>query len=231
MQTDKPLKAPDLVRGLDVWSATAVVIGGMIDTGIFLVTSEMARNVGSVPGVVTAWLVGGGAVLLGAFCYAELGAALPHAGGDYVYLSRGLGPLWGFLWGWKGCLITHPGGMATVAAGFMRFAGFLLPPLTIPIATWHFSLPFQSQSYDFTFTVAQPWAAVLIVVLATINYFGVRTAGRTQVLLTCLKVSVLLGIVIFGVALGRGSAAHLLKPAASLTPRGIGGFLTALVSV
>src|SRR5215831_10857038 len=131
MQPDNAPSTSGLVRGLGLWSSTAVVIGGMIGTGIFLVTSEMARNVGSVPGVVTAWLVGGGVVLLGTLCYAELGAALPQAGGDYVYLSRGLGPLWGFLWGWKGCLITHPGGMATVAAGFMRFAGFLLPPLTL----------------------------------------------------------------------------------------------------
>lgn len=88
MLTDNSSKAPDLVRCLGVWSSTAVVTGGVMGTGIFLVTSQMAREVGSVSGVVAAWLVEGVVVLLGTFGFAELGAALPKAGGDYVYLSR-----------------------------------------------------------------------------------------------------------------------------------------------
>ncbi|MGB6833496.1 MAG: amino acid permease, partial [Candidatus Acidiferrum sp.] len=101
-----PTRAPDLssrqqpselVRGLGVWSAAAIVIGDTIGTGIFLVTSDMARAVGSTMLVFAAWLIGGVIVLFGAFCYAELGAAFPKAGGPYIYLSRGLGPLWGFL--------------------------------------------------------------------------------------------------------------------------------------
>ena len=90
----------DLIRGLGLWSAIAIVIGDTIGTGIFLVTSDMARAVGSASLVFAAWLIGGLIVLFGAFCYAELGAALPQAGGPYVYLNRGLGPLWGFLFGW-----------------------------------------------------------------------------------------------------------------------------------
>lgn len=86
---------PGLVRGLGVWSAAAVVIGGTIGTGIFLVPSQMARDVGSAWDVMAVWLVGGVVILFGVFCYAELGAALPEAGGEYVYLSRALGPLWG----------------------------------------------------------------------------------------------------------------------------------------
>jgi amino acid transporter len=89
----------DLVRGLGVWSAAAVVIGGTIGTGIFLVPSQMARDVDSAWGVIAVWLAGGIAILFGVFCYAELGAALPQAGGEYVYLGHALGPLWGFLHG------------------------------------------------------------------------------------------------------------------------------------
>jgi len=93
----KPL---GLVRGLGLWAATAIVIGSMIGQAVFLVASDMSREVGSMWKVLAVWIVGGVVVLFGAFCYAELGAALPEAGGDYIYLSRGIGPLWGFLFGW-----------------------------------------------------------------------------------------------------------------------------------
>jgi hypothetical protein len=73
-----------------LWAATATVIGAMIGQSVFLVASDMSREVGSVTNVLTIWIIGGAVVLLGAFCYAELGAAMPEAGGDYIYLSRGL---------------------------------------------------------------------------------------------------------------------------------------------
>jgi APA family basic amino acid/polyamine antiporter len=122
----------DLVRGLGPWSAIAIVIGDTIGTGVFLVASDMARVVGSAALVLIAWILGGLIVLLGAFCYAELGAAFPKAGGPYVYLSRGLGPLWGFLFGWMSSFLERPVAMATLAAGFVRFLGFLFPILTMP---------------------------------------------------------------------------------------------------
>ena len=92
-------ESSELIRGLGLWSASAVVVSDIIGTGIFLVTSDMARAVGSAALVFAAWIVGGLIVLCGAFCFAELGAAMPEAGGRYVYLTRGLGPLWGFLFG------------------------------------------------------------------------------------------------------------------------------------
>ena len=121
--TEQP-KQSHLVRGLGLWSATAIVIGDTIGTGIFLVTSDMARAVGSTTLVFAAWIIGGLVVLFGAFCYAELGAAFPQAGGNYVYLNRGLGPLWGFLFGWMSSFLERPVAMATLAAGFLRFSGF-----------------------------------------------------------------------------------------------------------
>src|SRR5258708_19461865 len=105
--TAQPERA-DLVRGLGLWSATAIVIGDTIGSGIFLVSSDMARTVGSAKLVLTAWIIGGLIVLFGAFCYAELGAAFPKAGGPYVYLNPGLGPLWGFLFGCLTSFLHHP---------------------------------------------------------------------------------------------------------------------------
>src|SRR5712671_8044970 len=109
----------ELIRGLGLWSATAIVIGDTIGTGIFLVSSDMARAVGSARLVFAAWIIGGIIVLFGAFCYAELGAAFPKAGGPYVYLSRGLGPVWGFLFGWMNNLVGKPASISTIAAGFL----------------------------------------------------------------------------------------------------------------
>src|SRR5438093_9992654 len=98
-------KAPRLIRGLGLWSAIAVIIGSMIGQAVFLVASDMARELGSPTRVLAVWIFGGIVVLLGAFCYAELGAAMPEAGGDYIYLSRGFSPGWGFLYGWTSSVI------------------------------------------------------------------------------------------------------------------------------
>src|SRR6202161_3634729 len=134
----------DLVRGLGLRSTIAIVIGDTIGTGVFLVASDMARAVGSVRLVLAAWILGLFIVLLGAFCYAELGASFPKAGGPYVYLSRGLGPLWGFLFGWMSSLLERPVGMATLAAGFVRFLGFLFPVVNTPLFNSHIG------RYEFT---------------------------------------------------------------------------------
>lgn len=214
---------PALVRGLGLWPATAIVIGDTIGTGVFLVSSDMARAVGSTTLVFAAWVVGGLIVLFGAFCYAELGAAFPRAGGAYVYLERGLGPLWGFLFGWMSSFLERPVAMATLAAGFLRFAGFLLPALAAPLWTVHLG------GYRFMFTLAQPLAAMVIVVITAVNYLSVRLGGTIQVLLTFLKVSTIVLIVILGVILGK----HAVSTAApAVAPAGLGtlgAFLTALV--
>jgi APA family basic amino acid/polyamine antiporter len=213
----------DLVRGLGLWSATAIVIGDTIGTGIFLVTSDMARAVGTATLVFAAWIIGGLIVLCGAFCYAELGAAFPQAGGPYVYINRGLGPLWGFLFGWMTSFLERPVGMATLAAGFLRFLGFLFPVVTSPFFTSHIG------GYDFTFTVAQPLAALVVVAVTAINYLSVRMGGAIQVVLTSLKMGTIAVIVIAGVLFGKQ---HGLEVAPQVTHLGvgtIGGLLTALV--
>lgn len=183
---------PHLVRGLTLLSAIAVVVGDTIGTGVFLVSSDMARVAGSAPRVLAAWVIGGFIVLFGAFCYAELGAAFPKAGGPYVYLSRGIGPLWGFLFGWMSSFLERPVAMATLAAGIVKFLSFLLPPIAHPWFTGHVG------SYKFTFSTAQPLAAVVVLIATALNYFSVRLSGAIQVLLTLLKITAILVIVVAG---------------------------------
>ena len=223
-------KRLDLVRSLGLWSATAIIVGSMIGQAVFLVASDMARELGSATKVLVIWFIGGVVVLFGSFCYAELGAAMPEAGGAYVYLSRGLNPVWGFLYGWTSAMIMRPGSGAIIAAGLLRFAAFVVPSVSTPIFTWHIWVPFQPQPYQFTFTVAQPMAAAMIVVVMVINYFGVRTAGRFQIFLTLLKVAAVSAIVILGLTLRKvgGSQPAL---ATSYVYGGLGAFLTALVPV
>src|SRR6266705_4100140 len=164
----------DLIRGLGLWSATAIVIGDTIGTGIFLVTSDMARAVGSARLVFAAWIVGGLIVLFGAFCYAELGAAFPKAGGPYVYLNRGLSPLWGFLFGWMSAFLERPVAMATLAAGFARFLGFLFPAVGTPLFTLHLF------GGEFAVTMAQPLAALVVILVTAVNYLSVKISGAIQ---------------------------------------------------
>jgi APA family basic amino acid/polyamine antiporter len=226
-----PLARPqrsDLVRGLGLWSAAAIVIGDTIGTGIFLVTSDMARVVGSAALVFAAWIIGGLIVLFGAFCYSELGAAFPKAGGPYVYLNRGLGPLWGFLFGWMSSFLERPVAMATLAAGFLRFLGFIFPVVTTPLFSFHVA------RYDFTFTAAQPLAALVVIAVTAVNYLSVRIGGSIQVFLTSLKMGTILVIVVAGVLFGKP---HAIEVASSGLPLGLGTFgwgtigavLTALV--
>ena len=213
----------ELVRGLGLWSATAIVIGDTIGTGVFLVASDMARAAGSARLVMAAWILGGFIVLLGAFCYAELGAAFPKAGGPYVYLSRGLGPLWGFLFGWMSSFLERPVAMATLAAGFVRFVGFLFPIVATPLFSSHIG------NYEFAFTTAQPLAALIVLAVTAINYFSVRLGGAIQILLTSLKMGTILIIVFGGILFG---AKHVTHSTTQLAPFGwgtIGALLTALV--
>lgn len=216
-------KSSDLVRGLGLWSATAIVIGDTIGTGIFLVTSDMARAVGSTTLVFAAWIIGGTVVLFGAFCYAELGAALPKAGGNYVYLNRGLGPLWGFLFGWMSSFLERPVAMATLAAGFLRFLGFLFPVVAAPLFTIHIG------RYDSTWTLAQPLAALVVVAVTAVNYLSVRFAGSIQVFLTSAKIATILLIVVGGGLFGTHRSIRIVPLAVPMGYGVIGAVLTAMV--
>src|SRR5215469_2924999 len=218
------LEGSVLIRGLGLWSATAIVISDTIGTGIFLVTSDMARAVGTAILVLAAWIVGGLIALFGAFCYAELGAAFPKAGGPYVYLNRGLGPLWGFLFGWMTSFLERPMGMATLAAGFLRFPGSLFPVVATPLFTYHIG------RYDFTFTAGQPLAALVVVAVTAINYLSVRMGGAIQVLLVSLKMGAIVVIIVAGLLFGKPNANEAAPPASHMSMGTLSALLTALVA-
>src|SRR6478609_249417 len=122
MQT-APKPAPDLLRELNVWHSTAIVVGTISGSGIFLVPAEMMQAVGSAKVVYLAWIVGGLLSFAGALTYAELGAMKPQAGGEYVYVRDAYGPLGGFLYAWTWFIIAKPASIATVTTGFVRVLG------------------------------------------------------------------------------------------------------------
>ncbi|HEV2388366.1 MAG TPA: APC family permease [Candidatus Acidoferrales bacterium] len=221
----------ELVRGLGLWASIAVIVGAMVGQAIFLVPSEVARDVGSAVRVLAAWLIGGAIVLLTTFCFAELGAALPRAGGEYVYLGRGLGPKWGFLFGWTGALLVGPATSATIAAGLLRLTSFLLPSVRAPIFALNIPDPFRGEPYHFVFTAARGWAAAAIAAVTVINYLGVRTAGRVQILITGLKVAGIVLIVALGLTLRNFGGAESSASSAALAYGGAGTFVAALVPI
>ena len=222
-------KLPELVRGLGPWAAAAIVVGTMVGTGIFIKPASMASAAGSVGLVTLAWVLGGALSLFGALSAAELGAAMPEAGGTYAYMSRAFGPIWAFLFGWTYSIIGAPTSIATIAAGLLVFASFLFPVIATPLWVLHFSLPFSHAVFSFTFTWAQPLAVAAIALVTLINYFGVRLGGRVQVVLTIIKIAAVVAVIVIGFVFGKGSAANFHSAAApGAGVATMAGFLTAL---
>jgi len=215
----------DLVRGLGPWQATAVVVSTIVGTGVFLVAGPMARATGSAELVLVTWVLGGLIALSGTLCFAELGAALPAAGGLYLYISRGLGPVWGFLFGWMNSVLATPIGLATIAAGFVRFASYLLPQLDKPWMTLHLG------HLVFDIGTAQPLTALIVLSFTALNYLSVRVGGDVQVFLGSLKVGAILVIIVAAAFLGGGGVADAPGAAMVSHPATIGAVLSAMVPV
>src|SRR5271167_1360808 len=178
-----------LKRELGVWSAAAIVVGTVIGSGIFLVPSTMARNVGSPLKVFGVWIAGGLLSLFGALSYAELAAALPEAGGEYVYLREAYGPLWAFIYGWTQMWVAKSGSIATLATGFFIYLANFRPELeqvwvTIP-------LPLGEHGAPLDIRYGQLLAIVVIALLAALNYLGVKVGGDVQVTITVIKVALI----------------------------------------
>ena len=114
---------PQFVQGMGLFSATAIVMGSMIGSGIFIVSADMSRTLGSPALLIAAWLVTAAMTMIGALSYGELAAMMPKAGGQYVYLRESLGPLWGFLYGWTLFLVIQTGTIAAVGVAFGKFLG------------------------------------------------------------------------------------------------------------
>ena len=228
-------KRVDLVRGLGAWASAAIVVGTMIGTGIFLKPAEMAREGRFVSVVFAAWIVGGVLSLFGALAFAELGAMIPEAGGEYAYLRRGFGPLWGFLFGWMHSIVGRPSSLASIGAGLVRFLSFLVPAIGAPIFTMHIAVPGLTHwiaPYDFVFTWAQPLAVFWIVGMTGVNYLGVRLGGAVQVFLTAIKimsVAIVIGVAFFAPHAAIGTAPDPVWPSA-LSGGVFSAFLAALAA-
>ncbi len=220
-----------LVRALGPWAAAAIVVGMIIGTGIFIKPADMAREAGTVGLVTLAWVLGGVLSLFGALCAAELGAAIPEAGGTYAYLNRAFGPLWGYLFGWTYSIIGAPTSIATLAAGLLVFASFLFPAVGAPLHVFRFSLPFSHVPFHFTFTWAQPLAVAAIALVTFINYFGVKLGGQVQVALTVVKIAAVIAVILIGFFLGKGSVANFHTASTPFSHLGIvAALLTAVAS-
>ena len=211
---------PELARDLGVSHATAIVVGTIIGSGIFLVPAEMMQAVGSARLVYLAWIVGGILSFFGALTYAELGALKPQAGGEYVYVRDGYGPLAGFLYAWTTFLISKPASIATITTGMVRILG------TFSVFSF-FSNDIISAPFHVTY--AQVVAISACILISALNYLGIKKAGEFQLVFTLLKVGIILAIVFIGFSYSAGSWSNFASsyPGAK---GGITGFMAALVA-
>lgn len=207
-----------LVRALGPWQSLAMVVGTLIGTGIFFVSQEMIQEVHSIGWILLAWVVGGFLSLAGALSYAELGTMRPQAGGEYAYMRDGLGPLFGFLFGWGMFWIVRPVSVATIGAGFALAAETLWPALRLPAI-----------GSSGVLTGLHLVAAGVIALVTLINFYGVRHGGQVQALFTALKLILVAGLTLAAFAWGQGSWSHFSQqlPAALGAS---GGFAAALVA-
>ncbi len=211
----------ELPRDLGVSHATAIVVGTIIGSGIFLVPSEMMQAVGSAKLVYLAWFVGGLLSFFGALTYAELGAMKPQAGGEYVYVRDAYGPLGGFLYAWTTVLVSKPASIATVTTGLVRILG------TFSVFSF-FSRPILTAPLVITYGQLAAIAAALFV--SFLNYIGVKKAGEFQLVFTLLKVAIILGIVVVCFGYRGGAGWNNFATSFAGAKAGTAGFMAALVA-
>jgi APA family basic amino acid/polyamine antiporter len=198
---------------MGLFSATAIVMGSMIGSGIFIVPADMSRLLGSPALLIGAWLVTALMTIIGALSYGELAAMMPKAGGQYVYLRESLGPLWGFLYGWTLFLVIQTGTIAAVGVAFGKFLGVFFPSVTTSHWLWHIGHvpawhvgPMVLGNMDIGLNTANLAAIFIIVFLTLLNTLGVRMGAAVQNLFTSAKVLALAAMVMVGLVV-RDSAA------------------------
>jgi amino acid transporter len=199
--------------------STAIIVGSMVGTGIFLKPSEVARLAGTAELAVLAWVVGGLLNLMGALCYLELGTMMPHAGADYHYLKRAWGPATGFLYGWKGFALSHPASMAAAASGIALFAGYFWPGLAQPLV----------QVGPLTIRAGQVLAAAVVVALTAVNLLRVATVGWVQTGLSALKILSLVAVIVAG-AYAATRAVPSGEPSGVVPAVTLSGFIAAVTA-
>ncbi|MBV6433548.1 MAG: Serine/threonine exchanger SteT [Bryobacteraceae bacterium] len=216
----------ELKRALGLWPAVSIVVGTVIGSGIFLVPKAMINAVGSPRMVFFIWVFGGLLSLAGALTYAELASAIPEAGGEYAYLREAYGPMWAFIYGWTQMWVAKSGSIATLATGFFYYLANFYPNLegkffVIP-------LPIGANGGPLDVSYGQILAMAVILLLALVNYFGVRFGGNVQVAVTAVKIVLIAGVVVIGLLAPQGTFQNLSTSTAAIG--GISGFFAALVA-
>jgi APA family basic amino acid/polyamine antiporter len=201
-----------------------MMIGIVIGSGIFLTSGIMADSLPSPALLLLAWLVGGIVTLAGALTFAELGAAMPEAGGQYVYLREAYGPLSGFLFGWILFLVSMGGSIAALAVGFAEFVGYFFPSLSTQSTV--LSLPFH------TITAGQLVAVGVILLLSAFNYIGVGYGKLIQNVFTAVKIGAIAAFILLGLYVGRTASIDLaLRPPGMSVSQLLIGFGLAIIAV
>lgn len=176
---------------LSLYDATMIVAGSMIGSGIFIVSADMLKELGSAGWLLAAWLITGFMTLTAALSYGELSAMFPKAGGQYVYLKEAYNPLIAFLYGWSFFAVIQTGTIAAVAVGFAKFAGYFFPALA-----WEDANTFNFIGLKIHY--AQLVAIVLIIFLTFVNTKGIQTGKAIQTIFTSTKILSLFGLIIAG---------------------------------
>ena len=223
-------ESPELVQGLGLAGAVSVVAGTMIGTAIFVVPSMMLAHVGTPAKVVLVWAFAGVLSLFGALGYAELGGALPEAGGEYVYLREAYGSGLGFLYGWTQFVVAKAASIAAIATGFLLYLAYFFPGLAPVI--WQTTLAAGGYNLTVKLTGLQVGSTLMILLLSGLNVLGVRRSGAVQTVFTAAKLAVLGVLIAFGLAFGHGSFQHFRStaPGAGGGTTLASGFLLATVS-
>ena len=202
------------VRGMGLTSATMLVMGSMIGSGIYIVSAEIAREVQSPALLIGAWVITGIMTIIGGLTYGELSAMMPKAGGQYVFLRESLGPLWGFLYGWTYFLVIQCGTIAAVGVALGKFLGIFFPWISAEHwLTFHQKMPaipigpMVFGNMDVGLNTQNLIAILGIVFLSIVNVYGVKTGAMVQNVFTFAKTAALLGLVFLGFFLGKNSIA------------------------
>src|SRR5437868_817121 len=216
---DREDKRTGFIRGLGLLDSTMIVAGSMIGSGIFIVSADIARQVGSSGWLLLVWIVTGLLTVGAALSYGELAAMMPKAGGQYVYLREAYTPLWGFLYGWTLFLVIQTGTIAAVAVAFARYLGVLVPAIS-PTA-WIIPPINLSSRYAMSFSTQQLVAVLLIVLLTMINTRGLQFGKWIQNTFTSAKTLSLLALIVIGLIIGRNAEAIKVNFSDFWTPRGV----------
>lgn len=188
------------IRGLGLLDSTMIVAGSMIGSGIFIVSADIARQVGSPGWLLVVWLVTGLLTVGAALSYGELAAMMPRAGGMYVYLKEAYGPFFGFLYGWTHFLVIGTATIAAVSIAFARFTGILIPSIS---ETSYIIEPVKiSSSYAFSLSTAQLFGIASIILLTWMNTRGLKLGKLVQNVFTFAKTGSLILLIVLGIAVG-----------------------------